>query len=155
MVHRTLVAFVNIIILLYTFSLHNAIRGITYLLELKIIKYHESNKFNWSSYTYEGPQTSFGIRDSGYEAKKGRDSGLKVFAGCGITGLSENLCRNDGMKNSCYIFCFSFFRWSFCVVCALVYNTLHRRTRQKGFKMVAKAIQTVKRQTERYKGSHF
>ena len=27
----------------YNFSLHNAIRGITYLLELKIIKYHESS----------------------------------------------------------------------------------------------------------------
>ena len=80
---------------------------------------------------------------------------MKVFAGCGITGVSENLCRDDGIKNSCYIISFSFFRWSFCVVCTLVYNTPRRRTHQKGFKMVAKAIQTVKRQTERYKGSHF
>ena len=42
-VYRTLVAFVNIIILLYNFSLHKAIRSINYLLELKIIKYHKSS----------------------------------------------------------------------------------------------------------------
>lgn len=80
---------------------------------------------------------------------------MKVFAGCGITGLSETLCRDDWMKNSCYIICLSFFRWSFCVVCALVYNTPRRRTRQKGFKMVAKVIQTVTTQTEGYKEGHF
>lgn len=40
--YRTLVAFVNIIILLQNFSLHNAIRGISYLLELKI-NYHKSS----------------------------------------------------------------------------------------------------------------
>ena len=38
--------------------------------------------------------------------------------------MCENLCRDDGIKNSCYIICFSFFRWSFCVVCTLVYNIL-------------------------------
>ena len=42
-VYRTLVAFVNIIILLYNFSLQNAIRSISYLLELKIINYHKSS----------------------------------------------------------------------------------------------------------------